>query len=87
MAEKKENVSQAEGEAPLFKRLRVVKQLCGNPRGSLPKTVKLIFIKSSFLFKEILLSKSAHINDVSAIKNKIFPKRDALHIFQLNRIE
>ena len=60
MAEKKENVSEA--EQPLFKRLRVVKQLCGNPRGSLPKTVKLIFIKSSFLFKEAVPNKSAHIN-------------------------
>ena len=47
--EKKENVFWA--EQPLFKRLRVVKQLCGNPRGSLPKTVKLIFTKSSKNFQ------------------------------------
>ena len=68
---KKENVSEAEGKEPLFKRLRVVKQLCGNPRGSLPKTVKLIFIKSSFLFKENCPFKSAHIHDVWAIKHTI----------------
>ena len=52
--EKKENVFWA--EQPLFKRLRVVKQLCGNPRGSLPKTVKLIFTKSSKIPKDPKMS-------------------------------